>query len=220
MPKETFHNLSEEKRNQFMQVALQEFASFNYDAASINRIIQKLGIARGSVYQYFENKLDLWLYLKEYSEGVKTSYILEVNRADYTDFWEYFRALYIGGLDFDMEAPLCSQFLYRIGFKENSQEVATYLDGWKKKAREMLGQMVGVEKGNGSFDPSLSTEIIVHFLITMSLSIAELLQDKYHVNFDENIKQGKMLFANNRKELEGAVSELIQLLENALKSKQ
>ena len=202
-----------------MQVALQEFAAYNYEAASINRIIQKLGIARGSVYQYFENKLDLWLYLKEYSEQVKASFILKVNRAEFPDFWQYFRALYINGLSFDLEAPLSSQFLYRVGFKENSQEVAAYLDDWKKKAREMLGQMVEAEKALGSFEPFLSTEIIVHFLMTMSLSIADLLQEKYHVNFDENIKQGKMLFANNKKELESAVSELIQLLENALKRK-
>ena len=75
MPKETFHNLPEEKKGQFINAALEEFAGNNFDTASVTRIVKKLGIAKGSVYQYFEDKLELWLYLKEYCEGVKMSYV-------------------------------------------------------------------------------------------------------------------------------------------------
>ncbi len=216
MPKETFLNLSDEKRERFIEEAFREFAWYNFEAASINRIIKNLGIARGSVYQYFEDKLDLWLYLKEYAEGQKVRYIRSVRRTDFASFWDYYQALYLKGIDFDLEQPLCSQFLYRVGFKENSQEVASYLNSWKMKAQGMFTHWVSEEKAQGTFDLSLSTEIIVHFLITMSLSIAELLQNRYQVNFDRNMQQGTPLFGQNKEELTQAVTELTQLLKKAL----
>ena len=55
MPTTTFENLATAKREQFIQAALAEFAAHNYEVASVNRIVKALGIARGSVYQYFED---------------------------------------------------------------------------------------------------------------------------------------------------------------------
>lgn len=217
MPKETFTNLTLEKRSSFIREALREFARYNFESASINRIIKTLGIARGSVYQYFEDKLDLWLYLKDYCEDRKMTYIQSVNRDEYPDFWAYYSALYIRGIDFDLEQPLCSRFLYRVGFSENSAEVLPYLQSWKEKANVMFTHWVEAEKRQGTFNSTISTEIAVHFLINMSLSIADLLQSKYQVNFEANLQKGDPLFGNNKAELESAVKELVQLLEKALK---
>lgn len=217
MPTTTFLKLSEEKRERFVQVALKEFAQFNYETASINRIIQELGIARGSVYQYFEDKLDLWLYLKSYAEEIKMNYIKNVNREKHKSFWDYYKALYISGIDFDLEQPHCSQFLYRIGFKESSIDVLPYIDGWKKKANTMFTELVKFEQKKGSINKKIPTATCVHFLITMSMSIADLLQTKYKVDFDKNLKSGKPLYGKNKKELIAAVDELISLLVKALK---
>lgn len=217
MPKETFHNLPEEKKGQFINAALEEFAGNNFDTASVTRIVKKLGIAKGSVYQYFEDKLELWLYLKEYCEGVKMSYVRSVNRADFDSFWAYYRAMFRHGVNFDLEQPLCSLFLYRVGFKESSRQVKDYLDSWKKKANEAFIPWIDREKATGAFDPSISTGTIAHFLVTMSISIAELLQSRYKVDFDENIREGKPLFAADEEALMQAVDELIYLFEKSLK---
>lgn len=65
MPKQTFRNLPEEKREAFVGIALEEFARNDYASASVSRIVARAGIAKGSVYQYFEDKRDLFLYLLE-----------------------------------------------------------------------------------------------------------------------------------------------------------
>jgi AcrR family transcriptional regulator len=67
MPKPTFLNLPEEKRQAFLKIALDEFASKDYNSASISKIVEKAGIAKGSLYQYFDDKQDLFLYLLEVS---------------------------------------------------------------------------------------------------------------------------------------------------------
>jgi AcrR family transcriptional regulator len=217
MPKETFFNLSDQKRNAFIHETLLEFSKYNFETASINRIIQNLGIARGSVYQYFNDKLDLWLYIKEYAENVKMGYIKSIKREDFSSFWDYYRELFVKGVDFDIEQPLCSQFLYRVGFKESSNEVKPYLDSWKEKAKKVMSQWIDAEKKLGGFNNDLSTEIIVHFLITSTLSIAELLQQKYKVDFEGNLKANKPLFGLNKTEIVSAANDLISLFEKSLK---
>lgn len=67
MPKPTFLNLPEEKRQAFLKIALAEFADNDYNSASISKIVERAGIAKGSLYQYFEDKQDLFLYLLEIS---------------------------------------------------------------------------------------------------------------------------------------------------------
>jgi hypothetical protein len=168
------------------------------------------------VYQYFEDKLDLWLYLKEYSEQKKLRYIQSVQRADFPSFWEYYRALYTAGIDFDLEEPLCSLFLYRIGTKENSRETAIHTDSWKRKAYEVMTPWVEAERAGGAFTSAISTDILVHVLITLSVSIAELLHIKYRVDFERNIADGKPLFGGNKDEITRAVGDIITVMERAL----
>lgn len=63
MPKETFFNLPETKRQMIEDAAMDEFVAWGYDNASINRIVDVCQIAKGSFYQYFDDKKDLYIHL-------------------------------------------------------------------------------------------------------------------------------------------------------------
>lgn len=63
MPKDTFFNLSEDKRQKIIRAAIDQFAGLHYSNVTINAIVQSAGIPKGSFYQYFENKDDLYIYL-------------------------------------------------------------------------------------------------------------------------------------------------------------
>lgn len=63
MPKSTFFNLPGEKRQGIEQAALDEFSAYGFDNSNMNRIVAHSGIAKGSFYQYFENKKDLYFHL-------------------------------------------------------------------------------------------------------------------------------------------------------------
>jgi AcrR family transcriptional regulator len=65
MPSSTFLHLDPEKRGRFFQAALDEFSARPYDQASISAIVRRLGIAKGSVYQYFDDKFALFAWLLE-----------------------------------------------------------------------------------------------------------------------------------------------------------
>ncbi len=72
MPKKTFFNLSDEKRRNIIDIALDEFATNGYSKTSINAIVSRADIAKGSVYQYFNDKKDFYLFLVKY---VKELYV-------------------------------------------------------------------------------------------------------------------------------------------------
>lgn len=59
MIKKTFYNLPAEKRERIMKEVKREFAMYPMEKISINRIIQRAKISRGSFYQYFDDKADL-----------------------------------------------------------------------------------------------------------------------------------------------------------------
>ena len=63
MPTQTFFRLPAEKRERLTEAAWKEFTSVSFIDASINRIVRDAQIPRGSFYQYFEDKEDLFFYL-------------------------------------------------------------------------------------------------------------------------------------------------------------
>jgi AcrR family transcriptional regulator len=63
MPSETWWNLEESKRLAIIQASIVEFADANYAQASLSQIVKDVGIAKGSMYQYFMDKEELYLYI-------------------------------------------------------------------------------------------------------------------------------------------------------------
>lgn len=63
MPTSTFFNLPAEKREKLIRAAWEEFGRTSYPESSINKIIQAADIPRGSFYQYFADKGDLFRFL-------------------------------------------------------------------------------------------------------------------------------------------------------------
>jgi AcrR family transcriptional regulator len=65
VPKQTFYNLQQDKKKKLIEAAEMEFTRVPIFEASIANIIKTAGISRGSFYQYFEDKDDLYFFLLE-----------------------------------------------------------------------------------------------------------------------------------------------------------
>ena len=78
MPTATFFRLPEEKRDRLLRAAAEEFTRVNFADASINRIVQGANIPRGSFYQYFTDKEDLFFFLMD---SMRDSYIETLDAA-------------------------------------------------------------------------------------------------------------------------------------------
>ena len=63
LPKNTFFNLQEDKKERILKAALLEFSVHTYNEASTNTIVKMAEISKGSLFKYFENKEDLYFYV-------------------------------------------------------------------------------------------------------------------------------------------------------------
>ena len=78
MPSATFFRLPQEKQERLLLAAQVEFTRVNFDEASINRIVKTAGVPRGSFYQYFEDKADIFSYLLE---NMRVNYVAKLHTA-------------------------------------------------------------------------------------------------------------------------------------------
>ncbi|MFK4413438.1 AcrR family transcriptional regulator [Bacillus sp. RC251] len=96
MPKQTFFNLEREKKELLIQAAMKEFSRVPLFEASISNIIKDAGIPRGSFYQYFVDKEDVFFFLlNDHSkrDNEKFISILKENEGDlfdsYIELYQY-----------------------------------------------------------------------------------------------------------------------------------
>lgn len=78
MPTNTFFNLPAEKKHKILKAANKEFARVPLEQASIKNIVEDAEIARGSFYQYFENKQDLFEYIVTSKTGDMEKNLIEM----------------------------------------------------------------------------------------------------------------------------------------------
>ncbi|MDR6999180.1 AcrR family transcriptional regulator [Neobacillus niacini] len=99
MPKPTFLKLTTEKQESLIKAAKKEFSRVPLYEASISNIIKDAGIPRGSFYQYFEDKEDLFYFLlDEHSKRNNERFIsiLKMNNGDlFQSFIDWFKSTLI-----------------------------------------------------------------------------------------------------------------------------
>ncbi len=78
----TFHNLPPDRQQRVLDAAMREFTTHGYEAASTNRIVVELGIAKGTLFKYARTKAALYLYL--YEQVLSEIAVIQDDPATYT----------------------------------------------------------------------------------------------------------------------------------------
>ncbi|MEM1395612.1 MAG: TetR/AcrR family transcriptional regulator [Cyanobacteria bacterium P01_H01_bin.150] len=114
MPSQTFFNLPQMKRQNITNAAIAEFVNHSYESASISAIVNRAKIAKGSFYQYFKDKQDLYLYLVDRALEARNAFIAEANLPSVeSGFFVFLQALFQTILEFQLANPRWSQILFR-----------------------------------------------------------------------------------------------------------
>ena len=85
---EKFHSLPEKKQIRIINAAMEVFSQNEYKKASTDDICAKAGISKGSLFYYFRNKKQLYLYLYEYTVNRMQELIVDDTFREITDFFE------------------------------------------------------------------------------------------------------------------------------------
>lgn len=103
MPKPTFFNLKEEKRNVLIEAAKKEFSRVSLYDASIANILKTAGIPRGSFYQYFEDKEDAFFYLVGEQARKRFETFIMLLKSHNGDLFEATRLMFQSMLEYSFE---------------------------------------------------------------------------------------------------------------------
>ena len=216
MPTKTFFNLPDEKRESLIEIALKEFSSQDYNSASISRIVRQAGIAQGSLYQYFANKKELYLYLLDLLSETKLSFVRNNHPQAQMDFFEYLSWVFETSLQFDVTYPSYSRLAYRAFYGGIPFEDPA-IDRLKQGSAEFIRQMVveGIHRGdiNADIDPNL----VVFIVETLSNEVSDYIPKKLGVTTEKLVEEGVgSLDIDSTKEI---FSDLIQILKFGLANK-
>lgn len=95
MPKELFYTIAPEKRERLIRVSMDEFSQNLFHEVSINQIVKKVDIARGSFYQYFEDKEDLYFFIINKILYEKMSEFTALISDEEMDIFSIYRKIFI-----------------------------------------------------------------------------------------------------------------------------
>ncbi|MGX7244780.1 TetR/AcrR family transcriptional regulator [Enterococcus quebecensis] len=124
MPKATFFHLTKEKQQRLLDAAKTEFSRTSLKEASIANIVTLAEIPRGSFYQYFENKEDLYFYyfdfLRKDSKTNIEKYVLEANGDLFIGMDSYFTKMIFNVLTGE-NASFYKQFFMNMDYQSTSR---------------------------------------------------------------------------------------------------
>lgn len=207
MPKKTFFNLPDDKRERIIDAAMDEFASRSYHKARVTAIADKADIAKGSFYQYFEDKKDLFKYIMELSANKKLEYINRdmLENKDKYGFFQLLREIYLSGIRFARENPR----LMAIGNKLlNNKELQREIWGeFKDRSSDFFKQLLEIGIAKGEVDETIDTELVSIFLNGLNYSLIDVIYEDGRINLEHF--EGEMK----------VIDKLLYFIENGIKKR-
>lgn len=175
MPKETFFNLPEQKRARVIEAALDEFATHPYHKARITAIADQAGIAKGSFYQYFADKKDLFKYIMDLVVNKKLEYLnhdMMINKDKY-GFFELLHELYLSGLRFAKENPRLVDIVNNL---LNSKDFQHEIWGeHQDKSFDYFQLLLKEGLAKGELDPTIDTALVSRLLTGINYSLGDII---------------------------------------------
>jgi AcrR family transcriptional regulator len=210
MPKSTFLNLPKEKRRTIIDAATEEFAVYGLENASTNRIVENSGISKGSFYQYFEDKLDVFKYLLSVLEQEKIEYFEEKHPpSNNMDTFEYFRWVIKVGMEFNSAYPRMVQAMSRVLFGEGMYFGKNFAD-YRRKTTQGLQAMIEQAMERGEVDPSVDVELAVMIMETWSNAISTYI-------LNEGMKQKDIMKWVRSAKTQEKIDKLLYVMEYGLR---
>jgi len=214
MPKETFFNLPAERREAILAVAIDEFAANDYRNVSVSRLVAKAGIAKGSFYQYFENKLDLYRYLLNLMGEEKIRFLQHTDPPDVgQSIYAHLTFLFRAGFQFQLARPRLAQVAYR--FLTTDPALADEaLRPLHQAADAFYRQLVERGRAQGDIDPALDPELVVFVWATLLNAVGMYMLRRLGLAVEdfEASPEGGFLSEGQRQKMERMFADLLRIL--------
>ena len=213
MPKQTFFNLPEEKRRLIIDLAINEFADHSYKEASISRIVKNAGIAKGSFYQYFDDKKDLYLFLIHLSMAQKTAFFYFFTPPQNMGAFDYLRWVFKRRVQFEVTNPKLNRIAYKAVYGDAPMLTEVLIEG-ETQANAFSQALLARGQAEGDLDPNLDTELAAFILNSVFMHLGDYLLERLEVSPEELIRDEPFLFESP--EAEAIFDGIMEILEKGM----
>ncbi|MCE5336216.1 MAG: TetR/AcrR family transcriptional regulator [Desulfobacteraceae bacterium] len=205
-PTDTFNKLEESKKNKILDAAVDEFSLHGFRQASVNRMVERVGMAKGSLFQYFGSKEGLFQVIFQHAVELVRLSLRQVKReTSEADFFERIRQSTLAGIRFIQKHPRIYRIYLKMIFQEDFPLRAEFLQQVHLFSGEYLRPIV--EAGIAGGDLRSDTEA------DMAVFMLDALMDRflqaYCVPF---LDAGIGIYQASETDLESKVDDFIRLL--------
>ena len=188
MPKQTFFNLPDDKKEKIIHEAYAIFIAEDYEKVNIRNITSKADISIGSFYKYFYDKDDLYLYLLSNIE--KKIYAKEKEKTGY----------FLMDSEVIPIEEICTQ--EEIEFNRTWYKVPTevmmkfYFGEYSRELNSIVMDELIELKNSGKLKDSVDVEFVFHFYVTSMFNILIYFREHNITDEGEKLKIKKNFYTN------------------------
>lgn len=208
--KNTFNNLPDGKRNRILAEAVREFASQGFQKASVNAIVRRVGIAKGSLYQYFASKEALFFYVFEQftilvKETVRASAAQELER----DLFSRVRGVLEAGIKFIDQHPDYYQVYLKVLAEQDLPAREVLLSQVRLFSVEYFGPFCNEARQQGLIRSDLPDQLVFFML--------DAVLDRFLQDYARSFRDAEVtIFSRASADLEKNVALIISMLRHGL----
>jgi len=206
---EVFRNLPEEKKDRIYHAAINEFAEEGYKAASMNSLVKEAGISKGSLFQYFMTKLDLFDSIVSHATAIAKSKLKKARKdTNELDIQNRLKSVIRAGFDFIDSHPKLAKIYFRMLHTGNSPFGSQRLIKLQKQSIEFLESIL--MDASDELDKDLDIRKTA-FLIN------GIMQQLLHAYYTENIDSGLGLYHGEESELDAWIDSSVNMIFRGIK---
>lgn len=201
MPTQTFFNLNQEKKQRIIDAVIDELGLNTYEHINIQNIVKSAGIPRGSFYQYFLDKDDLYSFFNDYVGKIKLAYWgdLLIEQLDIS-FLDRIKTIYMKSYQFGVDYPKFIKIGSRISESLTFKNDPNYKKGLQM-AVDIYEGFIKIDQEKGRIRKDINSRLLASFM-------TEFIQK---ITLDELLNENIDLEA-----IEHKVNQLIDIIEKGI----
>lgn len=208
MPTDTWWNLPAEKRDRITHAAMVEFGNRGFSAGSLNVIAREAGIAKGSLFQYFGDKLDMFASICDAASAVIREATLEGVDLEREPFFDALRHIVRNWLAFFSSHPVERGIAFAAGNEVDPEAGAAVRSVTSTRFAQALSPLAQGAESRGELRAGVDTDQVIAMVV---LLLRHLDKAPYYPHIDPVLG----LDAKSPADVERISLELVDALQRA-----
>ena len=167
MPTVTWARVDPARRAAVIEAAESEFGSHGFSRGSLNVIARRAGVAKGSLFQYFADKRDLYAFITDIASQRVRSYMEDLIREldPRRPFFEFLTDLLDGWVAYYAEHPRERALHAAVSLEVDTEARVSVRSVSNRHYLEVLRPLVHAAQIRGDLRPDADTDVLLSLLL-------------------------------------------------------